>query len=481
LGTIFISYRRQDCSGYVRALLNEINRTFGDEAAFLDMASIEAGTDFAHTIDTALRASEVLLVIIGPQWLHMTDGEGQRRLDQVDDFVRLEIQSALQQGIPTIPVLVESTPMPGEEQLPECLAPLARLQALKLSHERWNDDIRWLLRAIETVTEEPRLSRSYLQARQLARQGQWRAALEIYEDIVRQRADFRDSAERLQPLRDLAEQTARLGPGHAGWLRIAGDFPVVAMVVLGLLPNILAGAFNYVYNWQIIVHPMQLRGVVDAESLFERTSMLVNGLAFALAIFIFVRLTRPLARVLRSQRAGDLVGRYLLAQARQRCLRLAHWVALLGAGMWLAAGPVYPALIGSMLLRDYAFFTASLFFCGLIAAAYPFFGVAWLCTQFLHAELMPPGSALESDQATLQALEGRSWQYLALAGSLPMLAIAAGLMLSPWASSTANAVLLGTLGVAGFVGFLAAIAWFRAIQRNLRILRDLVRYSTPRE
>ena len=140
MGQIFISYRRDDTAGYVRALLSDMKHKFGDRQVFLDVEDIEAGSNFESIIENNLSNCEALLVIIGPQWLTATNSSGQRRLDVPSDFVRLEIVTALGRNITTIPVLVEDTTMPSEDDLPFDLKPLARLQGAPLSHTRWDDD-----------------------------------------------------------------------------------------------------------------------------------------------------------------------------------------------------------------------------------------------------------------------------------------------------------------------------------------------------
>jgi TIR domain len=117
----------------------------------MDVDSIEVGVDFTEAIERAVDACQVLLALIGPQWLTATDALGQRRLDNPDDTVRLEIQTALARNIRVIPVLVDNTPMPGRQQLPESLVPLARRNALELSYNRYAYDLGRLLEAVEKV------------------------------------------------------------------------------------------------------------------------------------------------------------------------------------------------------------------------------------------------------------------------------------------------------------------------------------------
>ena len=133
--TAFISYRRQDSAGYSRALYNELAQHFDAAQIFMDVDDIPLGTDFVQILKRNLQDCKVMLVIIGPQWLDIRGSNGQRRLDNPDDFVLLEIASALENNFNIIPVLVNGAPMPAEADLPDILKPLSRRQALELDNK----------------------------------------------------------------------------------------------------------------------------------------------------------------------------------------------------------------------------------------------------------------------------------------------------------------------------------------------------------
>jgi len=96
-------------------------------------------------------ACQVLLVVIGPNWLTVTDERSRRRLDDPDDIVRLEIEAALTRDVRVIPILVEGAVMPGRQDLPESLVRLGRLNALHIRHESFRSDAGRLVTAIERV------------------------------------------------------------------------------------------------------------------------------------------------------------------------------------------------------------------------------------------------------------------------------------------------------------------------------------------
>jgi TIR domain len=155
LGRVFISYRRQEASGWARLLQDQLAARFGDDQVFMDVDTIALGVDFAEVIAQAVSTCEVLLAVIGPRWLTATDEDGQRRLDDPDDIVRLEIAAALERDIRVIPILVEGAVMPRRQQLPEALAGLARRNALSLRHESFRADAERLLAAVEPILRAP--------------------------------------------------------------------------------------------------------------------------------------------------------------------------------------------------------------------------------------------------------------------------------------------------------------------------------------
>jgi TIR domain len=158
---IFLSYRRQDSQSATGRLADSLGAWFGPDRVFRDHDAIVAGEDFADAIRRAIDASTVVLVVIGPRWVGAADAQGRQRLAQADDFVRIEIESALEAGVPLVPVLVEGATMPGAQQLPESLAAFTRCQAMELSELRWRYDARRLCEAlharfaIEALVEAP--------------------------------------------------------------------------------------------------------------------------------------------------------------------------------------------------------------------------------------------------------------------------------------------------------------------------------------
>jgi hypothetical protein len=145
---IFISYRREDAEGQAGRLFDDLVQRFGEQAVFMDVAGIEPGRDFRKAIDEHVASCGVLLAMIGRNWTDAKDEDGNRRLDDPLDFVRLETASALKRDIPVVPVLVHGTQMPRADQLPADLADLAFRNAIELTHARWDSDVSVLVKAL---------------------------------------------------------------------------------------------------------------------------------------------------------------------------------------------------------------------------------------------------------------------------------------------------------------------------------------------
>ena len=155
---IFISYRRDDSIGHAGRLYDRLSAQFGEDQLFMDLDHIEPGDDFVQVINDAVGSCEILIALIGKNWLASADRHG-RRLDNPSDFVRLEIKTALERNIRVIPVLVHGAHMPAPQDLPADLAHLARRQAHELSDKRWRHDVEQLIGALENVLDERRRAR----------------------------------------------------------------------------------------------------------------------------------------------------------------------------------------------------------------------------------------------------------------------------------------------------------------------------------
>ena len=153
-GQIFISYRREESRWSARSLHDRLIQRFDRSQIFMDVDSVGLGEDFVKTIEETVGSCDVLIAIIGAHWLTSTDGQGDRRLDNPEDFVRMEIATALRRNIRVIPVLLDGASMPRSTDLPDDLKQLVRRNALQVGDTHFDDDCRRLVAAIEQVLDK---------------------------------------------------------------------------------------------------------------------------------------------------------------------------------------------------------------------------------------------------------------------------------------------------------------------------------------
>jgi hypothetical protein len=145
---VFICYRREDAPGHSGRLADRLSQRFGDDEVFMDVDSIPIGVDFVAALTHAVESSHVVLVIIGPRWL-----DARERLDDPNDYVRVEIQAALERDMPVVPVLVHGARLPSAQELPEPLQPLVRRHAVELTDANFRSDSGRLIEGLEPILE----------------------------------------------------------------------------------------------------------------------------------------------------------------------------------------------------------------------------------------------------------------------------------------------------------------------------------------
>src|SRR5271165_2602801 len=153
-GQIFISYRRDDASHPAGRLYDHLAQKYPRSRIFMDIDNLDPGEDFAEAIEKSVGSCDILIAVIGRHWLDASDPDGNRRLDNPDDFVRLEISTALKRSIRVMPVLVDGAVMPRSPQLPEDLQPIVRRQAVELSHNRFATDSERIIQAVNRAFEK---------------------------------------------------------------------------------------------------------------------------------------------------------------------------------------------------------------------------------------------------------------------------------------------------------------------------------------
>lgn len=149
---IFISYRRDDSSGHVGRLHDALVHHLGADCVFMDIDSIAPGADFVQVLQYSLEQSAVVVVVMGGRWVGPRP-DGTRRIDDANDFVRLEVAKALSDpNVRVLPVLVNRAEMVSEDSLPDVLKPLARRNAIEISDIRWAHDTKLLA---DEITRTP--------------------------------------------------------------------------------------------------------------------------------------------------------------------------------------------------------------------------------------------------------------------------------------------------------------------------------------
>lgn len=152
---IFINYRRQDSSGHAGRMYDDLAEAFGEANVIKDIEKIEAGEKYAEVIDHEIKTSNFLLVVIGPNWVDISEN-GMRRIDNPEDLVGKEIIIAFNNKIPVIPVLVNGARMPKKESLIDGLKELADINAIELSDSRWKYDMDRLIKRLARISQPKR-------------------------------------------------------------------------------------------------------------------------------------------------------------------------------------------------------------------------------------------------------------------------------------------------------------------------------------
>ena len=149
---VFISYRRSDSLHVAGRLYDRLSMQMQTGLVFRDVDSIPMGTDFQHMLEEEVARCDVFIVVIADRWLSAHDAGGRRRLDDPNDFVRIEIEAALDRDVPILIALVDDAPMPAAESLPPSLGRLTSRPVLPLRADPlFRSDVARLLEAVGAV------------------------------------------------------------------------------------------------------------------------------------------------------------------------------------------------------------------------------------------------------------------------------------------------------------------------------------------
>lgn len=162
-GKVFISYRRDDSSVMCGAIYDRLTQAFGIDTIFKDVDMIPVGVNFEKYITRTLKQCVAQVVVIGPQWVDIRSVHGERRLDDPADFVRVEVESALRDGLAVIPVLVQGATLPSAEELPASLRPLVEREPVAVHYApAFDGDMRALSQKMAPILWPEQARRSLL-------------------------------------------------------------------------------------------------------------------------------------------------------------------------------------------------------------------------------------------------------------------------------------------------------------------------------
>lgn len=148
---VFISYRREETAAHAGRVHDAMVAEFGERNVFIDV-DLAPGIDFVERITEVVAFCHVLIVVMGPRWASVTDEDGGLRIADPEDFVRLEVETALERpDVTVIPVLVSGARMPDREHLPAEVRAITRRNALELSDQRWRYDVGRLMSRLEEL------------------------------------------------------------------------------------------------------------------------------------------------------------------------------------------------------------------------------------------------------------------------------------------------------------------------------------------
>jgi hypothetical protein len=184
MARIFVSYRREDSAGHAGRLYDHLCAYFGAERIFMDVETIDPGVDFAQMLEARVTNAEIVVVVIGRQWISVRGPGDQLRLDDLTDYVRQEVSAALERDIDVIPVLVGGAAMPRREQLPTELADLAGRQAYELRDGAFEAGMARLLSAVERAAARTRERRRLSVSKQqllIGKRQWWSRLFLLYE------------------------------------------------------------------------------------------------------------------------------------------------------------------------------------------------------------------------------------------------------------------------------------------------------------
>lgn len=268
----------------------------------------------------------------------------------------------------------------------------------------------------------------------------------------------------------LQPQVQRLLHPRSSLRGLLAKHSVAATMAAGLTPNVAFSMLNIAYNWREIVAPLGM----DAVRVFIAQLASVNPVAYGSAIALLVWLAWPVLMAVHRRALMQPIESGRLPALRRRSLQLGAWVAVVSAAEWAFSGVVFPLWLqlGSparMSFEHYVHFLVSQVLCGLMSATLAFFAVTFLVVRAFYPLLVEAEKDEPEAITQLAILSRRTAQAFYIAVGVPFVAILA----MTGVDSGGGRVALGVLAGVGFLAFLAAFHWSRAIQRDIAALQQV--------
>ncbi|WP_378736420.1 serine/threonine-protein kinase [Nocardia brasiliensis] len=262
-------------------------------------------------------------------------------------------------------------------------------------------------------------------------------------------------------------------PAPNSWrLRLRPWLVLVTLLSVGL-PNVLASLYNIQHNQRLIIS----RLTEEAQHSFVIITGVVNAVFFPVGIALVVYLSRSLLTVPRGLRKGKRYDPDTLCHARRDALLLGDRAVAVAFSLWVLSGFTFPLTLqlvtGDLPARAIVHFLASLVVCGAIAVAYPFFLLTFYMVRCIYPLFLRHGDLSPEDAIWLRGLDRRCNGYLAVAASVPLLAVA-GVTFLPPSDIPMVIVAVRVLCVGGIIAFVVSYLLFRALEADLRALERVV-------
>jgi len=258
-----------------------------------------------------------------------------------------------------------------------------------------------------------------------------------------------------------------LHPPANSWRARLGRHALLLVVLSAAIPNIFAGWCNWAYNRTEIIPGM----IFEARNAFETLVWYINGIAYPAGLGALVGMTWSVVRGVRKMKEGNPLDADQMKRLRYRCLHLGHWSGMIGVALWGVAGLTYPISLDisgqDFDLTFYAHFFADLLICGLIAAAYPFFGATYFGLRVLYPGLLRDDLSASDDSPTLMRLSRLARYYLLAAILSPLL----GLIAMAFLTLESN-LPLTVLSIGGFLGVASLLPLRDLLQKDLAVLTE---------